>query len=104
MLFGRPRHHERECVLRGAGGKASQRLFPAFIGKQELPAQAVAIAAIEDRWRWRSDLEPVAVALDKSPPPYVPLNQPFRFQLSIGVRHGGPMHAKHERKLAARGD
>src|ERR1051326_7934505 len=101
MLFGRPRHHERERVLRGAGGKASQRLFPAFIGEQELPAQPMAITSIEDRWRWRGDLEPIAVALDKGPTAHVPLDQPFRFQLSIGVRHRGPVHAQHNRKLAA---
>src|SRR5713226_6202468 len=46
----------------------------------------------------------MAVGLDKRAAPDVSLNQPFGFQLRVGVRHRCAMNAQHGRQLAARRD
>src|SRR6266571_4777224 len=46
----------------------------------------------------------MAVGLDKRAASDVPLNQPFGFQLRVGVRHRRAMNAQHGRQLAARRD
>src|SRR4029077_15965543 len=82
------------------GHEPGKHLFSALIGKKQLPPDAP--VSIQHRRRRRRDLQSVAISLDKRAPPHVALNQPFRLQFGVSVRHRRAVDAKHGSQLAAR--
>src|SRR5882762_6701492 len=98
-LLCRTRHHKRERIFWHIGSEPAEDLFPAFIGEEQFPPNSS--VSIQDRRRGRRDLQSVAVALDERAASHMALNQPFRFQLGVSVRHRRAVNAEHGRKLTA---
>ncbi len=92
-------HHKRESIFGYVCSEPTKHLFPAFIGEEQFPPDSP--VSIQDRRRRRCDLKSVAVSLDKRTASHVPLNQPFRFQLGVGIRHRRAVNAEHGRKFTA---
>ena len=93
------RHHERQSISRHPRGQPAQYLFSAFIGKQQFPTNAS--VATQHRRSRRRDFQAVAISLDERAAAHVPLNQPFRFQFRVRVRHRGAVYAQHGGQFAA---
>jgi len=98
-FFRRSRHDKGQRIFRQIGRQTAKHLFSSLIGEEQLPPDSA--ISIQHRRRRRSDLQSVAISLDERAAPNVSLNQSFRFEFSVGVRHGGAVHAEHSRKLAA---
>src|SRR6202158_1128677 len=94
------RHHKRERVFRHIGSESAKDFFPAFIGEEQFPPDSP--ISIQGRGGRRRDLQSVAVALDERAASHVALNQPFRFQLGVGIRHRRAVNSEHRRELTAR--
>src|SRR6202045_2901380 len=98
-LLCRARHHKRERVFRHISREAAEDLLAAFIGEEQFPPDSP--VSIQDRRRRRRNLKSAAVSFDERAASHVALNQPFRFQLGVSVRHRGAVNAKHGRELRA---
>jgi hypothetical protein len=99
---GGARHDERERVLRSRSGEAGEDFFAAFIGEEEFPAEAIAIA--EDRRRGRRNFQAVAIGADESAAADVTLDETLGFKFGVRVGDGGAMNAEGESEFTAGGD
>ena len=102
MFRGGTGHYKRERIHRRAGREAAQHFVAPLIGEEQFPANAV--SAIQDGRRRRRNLEAIAVATNKGAAADMTLDQPFRFELRIGVRNGGAVNTEHCREFAASGN
>src|SRR5713101_2522824 len=99
-LLRRACHHKRERIFRHIGSQAAEDFFSALIGEEQFPPDSP--ISIQNRRRGRRDLQAVAISLDERAASHVALNQAFRFQLGISVRHRGAVNAEHGGEFAAR--
>src|SRR5258708_36538695 len=104
MTDGGASHHERERIVRSAGGQTAQNFIAAFVGETQFPTQAVAISISEHRRRRRRQLQAIAVALNKSATAHMSLDQSFGFELGVRIGNGSAMNAEYNGKFAAGGD